>query len=352
MAHWIAISTIAASLAQTASGLYTDYRTRKAAAASPGQPQGTQPAPTVGKVNQADILPRTVHIPSNGFNAGVEYTKVYAGTAIVGVALLAMTVDQLGKLGRHLSGIKDELEVQTAALVQGWHGKGFGSFIYDFAKTEIDECGGDASVGKHAFYIYNPTTSADIIFKQRVEEQPLPSSFGGISDDIEAIFRLMWANRQTLQATMTKEEADEVVFHLLVPAKRTWAVLDRLMIDESVGRLIIKGHMDEGNCYTTFNIVQLHPQVSLHHVDRINTDKMMKDKEETAGLVTTTGGLGVIGSWCGGIVASVCFPPAVPLLAGAHVVAWTGVMVGGFAQETYTPSEPLRVLGPPHSEQP
>ncbi|KAH0423698.1 hypothetical protein CcaCcLH18_11994 [Colletotrichum camelliae] len=206
------------------------------------------------------VLPRTVHIPSNAFNAGADFTNLYAGTAIGGVALLAMTVDQLGKLGKQLSGIKDELEVQTAAIVQGWHEKGFGSFIYDFAKTEIDEYDGDASVGKHAFYIYNPTTSAEIVFKQKVKEQPLPSSFGGISDDIEAIFRLMWANRQALRATMTREEADKVAFHLLVPAKRTWAMVDPLVIDESIGRLTIKGHMDEGSCYASFNFGRLPPQ--------------------------------------------------------------------------------------------
>ena len=33
------------------------------------------------------------------------------------------------------------------------------------AVTEIDDYGGETSVGRHAFYIYNPTTSAEVVFK-------------------------------------------------------------------------------------------------------------------------------------------------------------------------------------------
>lgn len=90
-------------------------------------------------------------------------------------------------------------------MVQGWQTRGFGAFIYGFLETEIDDYGGDASVGRHAFYVYNPTTSADVVFKQMVRDRPLPASFGGLSSDIEAVFFLMWSNRQTLRRQNTSE---------------------------------------------------------------------------------------------------------------------------------------------------
>ncbi|KAF4311287.1 hypothetical protein GTA08_BOTSDO13054 [Botryosphaeria dothidea] len=91
-----------------------------------------------------DITSRTFEIPSNSFNAGPEFTAIFAVTAIIGVALVAKAVEELKKIGIHLEGIKDELGAQTTAIVQGWQTRGFGAFIYEFLKTEIDDYGGDA----------------------------------------------------------------------------------------------------------------------------------------------------------------------------------------------------------------
>jgi hypothetical protein len=91
----------------------------------------------------------------------------------------------------HLRDIRDELGAHTTAMVQGWQTRGFGAFIYEFLRTEIDGYGGEESVGHHAFYVFNPTTSADVVFKQMVRDHPLPALFGRFSSDIEAIFLLM-----------------------------------------------------------------------------------------------------------------------------------------------------------------
>jgi hypothetical protein len=97
-----------------------------------------------------------------------------------------------------------------------------------------------------------------------------------MSSDLEAIFRLMWANRKRLRATMPEEEADAVVFHLLVPAKRTMAILEPMLIDESIGKLIIKGHMDEGSCYAWFNFTHLPQSVELHDVFQMDSQFLSK----------------------------------------------------------------------------
>ncbi len=67
----------------------------------------------------------------------------------------------------HVKDIREELGNQTTAMIQGWQNDGFGDFIYKFLKTEIDDYGGEASVGHHAFYVYNPTTSVEVVFKQK-----------------------------------------------------------------------------------------------------------------------------------------------------------------------------------------
>ncbi|KAI1091047.1 hypothetical protein F5B19DRAFT_288285 [Rostrohypoxylon terebratum] len=222
-------------------------------------------------------------------------------------------------------------------MVQGWQTTGFGDHIYNFLRTEIDDYGGGKG---HAFYIYNPTTSADVVFKQKVRDRPLPPCFAGMSSDIEAIFRLMWANRRTLRATMPKNEANAVVFHLLIPAKRTMAILDRMAIHKSIGKLIIKGHMDEGSCYAWLNFVRLPPEITLHDVRNLNTapsdrERMQKQSEMGYRIFTTFLAMTV--------VSSIICPPMAP-------VAFAGTMASALATDSwqeYSSQSPLRVLGPP-----
>lgn len=69
----------------------------------------------------------------------------------------------------------------------------------------------------------------------------------------------MWENRQTVRQNMTAEQAEKVVFRSLVPAKRSFAITDRMLIDPSVGNLIIKGHTDDGVSYAWFKFLTLTP---------------------------------------------------------------------------------------------
>ncbi|PVH67873.1 hypothetical protein DL98DRAFT_555004 [Cadophora sp. DSE1049] len=236
----------AVTLLPVASSLYTDHQSRRVAAAQLQATEQTVLAETARqRAFQAQenvyldgaLSPRSVLIPSNAFNSSANFTSLFTSTAIVGVALLAKLGDELRKMNLHVEEIRDELRVQSAAMIQGWQNEGYGAFIYDTLKGEIDDHGGDASVGRHAFYLYNRTTTADVIFKNKVRQKPFPPSFGGFSSDMEAIFRLMWANRQSLRATMPRDEADAIVFHLIIPAKSTIAILDRMAIHESIGKL-------------------------------------------------------------------------------------------------------------------
>lgn len=332
MTVWIILTTALQGISYFSS-LYTDQQTRTAAGAN-GQAAEAQRRAAEAMENayrDREIVPRTVQIPGNAFNAGTTFTSVFTTTAIIGIAILAQGVDELRE-------IRNELHAQTTAMVQGWQNEGFGAFIYDFLKSEIVDCGGEESVGKHVFYVYNATTSADVGFKQKVRDGPLPASFGGFSSDIEAIFRLMWANRQTLRATMSRDAADAVVFHLLVPAKRTMVISERMLIHESIGKLVIKGHTEEGSCYVRFNFVAVPRQVILHDICNIDTDSESENK-------CVTSWKAAVACWVGSAVCSIAFPPAAPWFIGGFLVSWGSIAKYG-PIDALMRSE-LRVLGPP-----
>ncbi|RDH27081.1 hypothetical protein BDQ94DRAFT_175934 [Aspergillus welwitschiae] len=185
----------------------------------------------------------------NAFNSGPEFTALFATSVLVGAALAVRTGNELKSIGLRLGEIRDELGAQTTAKVQGWETQGFGAFIYWFLEDDINDHGGEASIGRHAFYVYNPTTSANVLFKKMVREKPLPASFGGFSSDIEGVIHLMWGNRQSLNRKVGRENADKVRFHLLIPAKRTFVTSEPMAIDHGIGKLIIKGHKEDGICY-------------------------------------------------------------------------------------------------------
>lgn len=329
MITWNVIQTLAIPVL---TALYSAYETRRSTTAQVNACKESMKASDAKRraneelerqYREGNISQRSVNIPSNAFNAGPEFTLLFTSTAVVGTVLLAKAGQELRKIGLHLGEIRDELRNHTTAMVQGWQTQGFGAFIYQFLKTEIEENGGESSVGSHAFYVYNPTTAADVVFKQKVQENPLPASFGGFSSDLEAIFRLMWANRTRLRETLGRKEADAVVFHLLVPAKGQMAVIDRMEIDDSIGRLIIKGHRDEGDCYVWFNFINLSGQVTLCDVGLLNIDKTRGEKIESA-----AGALGLTGwaAYLGAIASISVFPPAVPVFAAGWASCMTATM--------------------------
>ncbi|KAH7010821.1 uncharacterized protein B0I36DRAFT_341157 [Microdochium trichocladiopsis] len=363
---WLKLSTLSelVRVVDAASNMYTNIRTRGASSAQTRAYEASQSsAKHATRAEQerqrayramrdaydrggiSAISPREVQVPLDAFNSGSAFTSLFAATAVIGVVLAAKAANELRRMRIHVEEIRDELGAQTNAMVQGWQNNGFGAFIYEFLRTEIEDHGGEDTVGRHAFYIYNPTTGADVVFKQKVLDDPLPRSFGGFSSDIEAIFRLMWANRQTLRDIMPREEADAVVFHLLIPAKRTMAVLDRMAIHESIGKLVIKGHTDEGACLVWLNFVRLPRQVTLHDIRNLNTDLAFREKTQARWEMGVKGGLACA---FGTIASAILFPPAVPAFCVGYTAGVGGGMIIGLGADIYekTLAEP-RMLGPP-----
>ena len=250
----------------------------------------------------------------------------------------------LRAIGLDPKDIPDEPSYQTTPMVQGWKFHGFGYFIYKFVDNEILNAGGEKSAGRHAFYVFNPTTSANEVFRTQVQKRPLPASFGGMCSDLETVFLLMWQNRRSLRKT-DPENADNVIFHLLVPAKRTFAIAERMAIDDGVGKLIIKGHTDEGACYAWFNFVSLPRQVVLHDVGNLNRDSADLNrswKREKSGALAFFG--------CGlmTIITEFFIPSAVPYFAWLCFASLAVALKYGVLDDLrWSYRSPPCILGPP-----
>ncbi|PYH38183.1 uncharacterized protein BO87DRAFT_393639 [Aspergillus neoniger CBS 115656] len=249
--------------------------------------------------------PRMFRLFNNSFNAGPK---------------------ELRAIGLNPKDIPDETSYQTTPMVQGWKFHGFGYFIYKFVDNETKTVGGGKADGRHAFYVFNPTTSANEEFRTQVQKRPLQASFGGMCSDLEAVFLLMWQNRRSLRKR-DPENADNVIFHLLVPAKRTFAIAERMAIDDGVGKLIIRGYRDEGACYAWFNFVSLPRQVVLH-------DKSGALAFFGCGLIT--------------IITGFFIPPAAPYFAWLCLASLAVTLKYGVLDELRRSyRSPPRTLGPP-----
>ncbi|GAQ40684.1 hypothetical protein AtubIFM54640_000021 [Aspergillus tubingensis] len=289
--------------------------------------------------------PRVFRVFNNSFNAGREFTAVFGTCALSTTALTIQTkAKELRAIGLHPKDISDETSCKTTPMVQGWKFHGFGYFIYKFVDNETVTVGGGEADGRHAFYVFNPTTSANEEFSTQVQKRPLQASFGGMCSDLEAVFLLMWQNRRSLRKR-DPENADNVIFHLLVPAKRTFAIVERMAIDDGVGKLIIKGHTDEGACYAWFNFVSLPRQVVLHDVGNLNRDSDDRDrswKREKSGALAFFG-CGIIT-----IITGFFIPPAAPYFAWLCFASLAVALKYGVLDDLRRSyRSPPRVLGPP-----
>ncbi|PWY89627.1 hypothetical protein BO94DRAFT_515153 [Aspergillus sclerotioniger CBS 115572] len=347
--------TILITVIPSASSIWTDRTARQAAAAKKKAAEASRIASEKTAQAQDAIYEeairnmagneyREICIPSNGFNAGPAFTISLAACILVGIKLTERVGKDLQIIGLRLSEIRNELGQQTTAMIQGWQTHGFGAFIYWFLDNEIRDAGGEASVGCHAFYVYNPTTSANVVFKNLLRENPLPASFAGICSDIEAVFLLMWQNRQTLFQT-DPQKAKNMQFHLLVPAKRSFAIFERMVIDKGVGKLIIKGHTDEGTCYAWFNFVRVPRHVVLQDVGNLDTDHADRERSDRRFIWSWSTG---VGFWFAGFISTFVFPPAGPYCAAGFMGSWASAAKYGPVDDVLQSfrSAP-RVLGPP-----
>ena len=168
--------------------------------------------------------------------------------------------------------------------------------------------------------------------------------------DIEGVFLLMWMNRQTLHEAMPREIADEIVFHLLIPTKRNIGFAERMAIDDGIGKLIIKGHKNNGRSQVWFNFVRKPAEVILEDVGNLDTDgkEFSKTFEKSWRFGTTGMGFGFAG-----FASAIPCPPLAALCAVGYVGS-LAMAAGGAASimVSHLLKASPRLLGPPQGRLP
>jgi hypothetical protein len=118
------------------------------------------------------------------------------------------------------------------------------------------------------FYVYNPDTVWHTDFEQQLEDELLLEQFSGYSTDLDAIFLLMWTNRRSL-IEMDEESSRKAVFHLLLPTCHPYAINDRLIIEQGLGTLVIKGYRYGGRSLTYFRLYRMLGDIILQDVENL-----------------------------------------------------------------------------------
>lgn len=123
------------------------------------------------------------------------------------------------------------------------------------------------------------------------------------------------------------------------------AILDRMAIHESIGRLVIKDHMEEGSCYAWFNFVRLPRQVTLDDVQNLDTDTASKAESERM----YAAGFGVaLVCWVGFVASGFVFPPAIPAFSTGYFTSMASTFKSGLFDGMRREMLPEpRILSPP-----
>jgi hypothetical protein len=342
--------------AQLGSSLWTDHKTRLAAAKHAEAAEAVRKIAAKLEVDIPKILDniesREVRIIKNAFNSSAAYTNGFMRAAIVTTFIeVGAGVAALRNIGIQLEGIKETLDKQTLAMVGGYGTEGFGKFVYNFVRSEIAAHKSRRGVfapchrtrlEKHVFYVYNPDTVWVPVFEAWQRKKSLGRCFGGYSSDLQAIFLLMWTNRQTL--VETREDGADIVFHLLVPGDYFYAINQPFIIHPDLSPLVIKGHSYKSKNLFWFNF-EVPPGVTMEKVGNIRDIPKSTPVENQV----------AIGAWAGtfvaGVVAAAC-PPLAPVAGAAFIGSWctcagaAGISIGRHILSNWTAS-PTPVLGPP-----
>lgn len=279
------------------------------------------------KNNPQIIKQREVRIVEGAFNSTPAFTNTFTNTAALALVLsVTQGVNELRKIGCRLEGIQGELEKLVMAKFQGWENDGFGSGIHRFVQMEMRGYNTHRD-NKHFFYLYHPGTDWYPRFEEKRHLQPLGPNFGGYSSDLEALFQMMRANRQTLSENSS--DGKKAMFHLLIPAWNAMAIEQPFLIHEEILPLTIKSQTHDNENLVWLHLPEIPAQLTLEDVGRFWPDRYDDSKD-----VST-----IFSCFCGavacfaGIAATAAFPPLAAYeiyFASAYVASIAGGMGTGF----------------------
>ena len=195
---------------------------------------------------------------------------------------------------------------------------------------------------KHFFYVYNPDTAWYLGFEQKLEVDALPDSFGGYSADLDAVFLMMWTNRQTM-IKIDGEAGRKAVFHLLLPAYQAYTIKDRFALDQSLAPLVIKGYRYGSQYLANFTFCVIPNNVVLEEVGNIFVSDNIRQKYRFNALMRAAYGA-ILLAFLGVVLTVTSWGLGVVVVIGAILLFPATLLY--LIKEEHS-GRPLRALGPP-----
>lgn len=181
----------------------------------------------------------------------MNLAKFYPFCVAVGVAVQCIQVYQGQQIIAALREVKQELAVQTGLDAP----QKFATQVYDYINQKTKET---AKYGKkHLFFLYHPDTDWHPPFSTMVESRPLPDTFYGMSENLDAL--CVWMRFIRIMFTKTKELGKNTMFHILMPAYRPFVIEEPLVFSEVLQPLCIHGMIHNNMPYVQLNLPRADP---------------------------------------------------------------------------------------------
>ncbi|KAK9622292.1 hypothetical protein V6Z98_006966 [Aspergillus fumigatus] len=233
----------------------------------------------------------------------------------------------LEEIGRKIHG---ELEAQTGLMAAKL-------FAAQVDKTIRYETGSAASSDGHLYFLYHPDTDWHAEFFDRVSRKPLPTTFLGMSENLDSLVVWMLFLRQHLG-----QKKKKTWFHLIIPAYRPMLIKEPLIFPEELYPLSITGYIHDSKPYVWFDLPTVDDvpsdQFDIRHIGNLSRPPSAWRDVAVAGM--TVGGPALT---FGAVVgASALSAAAAPIVAPAVMVAG---LYGTFAARRAFEGDTPRVLG-------
>lgn len=208
----------------------------------------------IGKLNQAlssvqgatDAIKRAlpkIHITASQASYAASFTAFVSAAA---VAVQFVQVYQGQQLIAELRKIREELVAQTGLDAP----EKFAKQVYRY--IDMKASGTKDSRREHLYFVYHPDNDWHPTFFTLVKSQPLPETFYGMSENLDAL--CVWMQFVRITFTKTRKPRDQPVFHILIPGYRPFAIPEPLTFPEALQPLCIHGLINNCKPYVQMNL--------------------------------------------------------------------------------------------------
>ncbi|KAF1952148.1 hypothetical protein CC80DRAFT_495484 [Byssothecium circinans] len=214
-----------------------------------------------------------------------------------------------------LRGVLQDIGVKIAGDIEaqtGLKSPRFAKQVHRFIYQRTKEMHGDCA--DHFFFVYHPDTDWHPEFFSRVEADPLPTNFLGMSSNLDTLCIWMLFIRSLFTQSKIKRET---YFHILIPTYRPLVIRDPIIFPAALYPLKIEGHIHNSIFRVWLNIPNSSEgNLELHDVGNLAAPPSFW--QQWAGTIE---GVTFCGTWMAGCGAAMGLSAAAAVIATPLAIA-------------------------------